>query len=168
MRRPGSDLPPEEKAVAVLIAVAFGSSALALLWGAVAFWVDWLMRLSPAAFVRLAGLAGLLVGSALIFVALVHVERHIHPSPDPNRGRRPIDADTREARRFGHASGLPPVRVDVAHGPTAPPPAGGRALPRPSNGRYPWPDDAGLTDEDFDRLCARGMGRTVKGPEDAE
>ncbi len=58
----------------------------------------------------------LLVGNALIFVALARADL-------PSWGRRPDGADTRrpEVSRF-------PLRIDVAHGSTAPPPAGGRAL----------------------------------------
>jgi hypothetical protein len=101
-------------------------AALVLLWvgvwgaGSLASW-DTLVLLGAAAL--------LLLGSALIFVALVHMDL---PSP----GRRPAGA---EALR-PEAQPLPP-RVDVAHDPTSPPSAGGRAL------------------------LARGMGRTRRGVE---
>ncbi len=70
----------------------------------------------------------LLLGTALIFVALVRIDLS---SP----GRRSAGAEVQRPE----ALPLPP-RADVAHGPTAPPAAGGRA-----------------------QLEAAGMGRTRKG-----
>jgi hypothetical protein len=84
--------------------------------------------------VVLAALLGLVVGAALMFLGLMNVNRTptVRPwsypewysySYPPTRGRRPAVVDAPRARR----SALPPVRGDVAHGSTAPPPAGGRA-----------------------------------------
>jgi hypothetical protein len=97
------------------------------------------------ALVRLLAAFALLIGSAaVIFVALLRLAPPIFRFPIRYRGRRPAGAEAPGGQR---PSGLPPVHADVVHGPTAPPPAGGRALSLDRS----------------DRLGAVGMGRKPKG-----
>ncbi len=109
--------------------------ALVLLWAVV-----WCLALGGACTedlgAQVAAVVLLLVGSTLIFVSLVRMDRPAGRSWSfPRHGRRLAGVDARRT-----ASALPP-RIDVAPGPTAPPPAGGRAR----------------------LLEMRGMGRTRRG-----
>jgi len=96
----------------------------ALVWALALLGVEW-----ERVGLQLAAAALLLLGSVLIFVALVKVDRPIdRPWSHVARGRRPAGANTRRP----DASVPFPSRADVAHGSTSRPrPGGGLTRSRP-------------------------------------
>lgn len=107
----------DESGSGTLLALALAAVVGALLWVGIILAIRWVLQLPPPSLVRLGAVAGLVGGSVLIFVALVRMELSIRPTPDRSRGRRP-------------ARGVaPPGAARASSGESAPPQAGGRALP---------------------------------------
>jgi hypothetical protein len=134
-----------------LLGCAASAVVLAALSGGLILAADWLQQLPGEVITRLAGLVFLVLGSIIVFLGLLGVDGR--PRSRRLTGRRPAGADVSRVQR----PEIPPVRAGVALPPTAPPPAGGRALLRVPERVPPIPGrwDREQLDRDIEVLRAR-------------
>lgn len=108
---------PEDDAGTALVLGCFVVALLSLLlWAGIIWLCWWLVDRPPIFWIRVGALALLIVGSTLIFAALIHIDHTLAPSPDSSRGLRPSAAPV-------------PPGPSRADGLTVPPPVVGRRGP---------------------------------------
>ena len=119
----------DDSGAGMLVASAVCAVIGGLLWALLFLAIRWVLRLPPDELLRLVatlgGVVALFAGVGIVAGALARMELAVRPSPDRSRERRPEGAAVRRGA-LEAAAALPPGSALVA--PTAPPPAGGRAL----------------------------------------